>query len=55
MGMPVIPAHGKLRQEDCHKFEASVGYTGRSYLKKKTAREIKTDREKRRGKAGRTG
>lgn len=24
--MPVIPGLGKLRQEDCYKFKASLGY-----------------------------
>jgi hypothetical protein len=32
--MLIIPAHGRLRQED-EEFEASLGYTERSYLKKK--------------------
>jgi hypothetical protein len=30
----VIPALGRLRQED-HEFKASLGYTGRPYLKNK--------------------
>jgi hypothetical protein len=30
---PVIPALGRLRQEDC-KFEVSLGYTGKPCLKR---------------------
>jgi hypothetical protein len=32
--MPVIPAQGRLRQED-HEIDASLDYMGRSYLKNK--------------------
>jgi hypothetical protein len=31
--MPIIPALGRLRQEDHDEFEASQGYTMRSYHK----------------------
>lgn len=27
---PIMPGLGKLRQNDCHKFESSLGHTGRS-------------------------
>jgi hypothetical protein len=36
--MPIIPVLGRLRQVDL-KFEASLGYTTRLYLKKKKKRE----------------
>jgi hypothetical protein len=32
--MPVIPALGRLRQEDYYKFETILGYTVRTCLKK---------------------
>lgn len=32
--MPVNPALVKLRQKDCHRFEASLGYIARSYPSK---------------------
>jgi hypothetical protein len=38
--MPIIPAHGRLRQEDC-KLKASVGYTARAYLKTKQKKSLK--------------
>jgi hypothetical protein len=36
--IPIMPTLGKLRLEE-HKFEASVGYTVRPYLKKKKKKE----------------
>jgi hypothetical protein len=41
---PVIPILGRLRQED-HKFEDSLGYTVRAYLKKKVRKKIMTDKD----------
>jgi hypothetical protein len=40
--IPIMPTLGKLRLEE-HKFEASVGYTVRPYLKKKKKRKRKRD------------
>lgn len=37
--MPVISAFGRLRQEDCHEFHISLGYT----LSQKQKREILGD------------
>jgi hypothetical protein len=36
--LPVIPALGELRQEDCE-FESSLAYIGRLCLKKKEKKE----------------
>jgi hypothetical protein len=38
--MPVIPALWRLRQED-HKFEASLDYILKAYLKKTNKKETK--------------
>jgi hypothetical protein len=35
----VIPALGRMRQEDCHEFKASLGYKLRSCLERKGGRE----------------
>jgi hypothetical protein len=43
----VIPARVKLKQEDCHGFEANLGYTVKSCLKKPKPyeKQIKTRKE----------
>lgn len=42
--VPVILALGKLKQEDCHTFEASLGYRVRPSLERK-AKRIKNAKE----------
>jgi hypothetical protein len=47
--MPVIPALGRLRQED-HEFKASLVYKPRPCLKKQTNKQKQPRKQKERGK-----
>jgi hypothetical protein len=42
--MAVMPAFDRLRQEN-HEFKATLGYTGRPYLKKKKEEEEEEERK----------
>lgn len=38
--IPIIPVFGRLRPEDCYKFNTSLGYRVRPYLKHTERRHV---------------